>query len=70
MIVSQGTMEQYASDPVIYNGLVDWQNALDDIGNFEGTDGGSVEIGEEEIVISINITGSDHNAVMENCLPR
>ncbi len=69
MIVSQGTMEQYASDPVIYNGLVDWQNALDDIGNFEGTDGGSVEIGEEEIVISINITGSDHNAVMEIVCP-
>ena len=65
MIVSQGAIEQYAADPVIYNGLLDWQNALEDIGTFNGTDGGSVDIGEEEIVISINISGSEHDAVME-----
>lgn len=65
MIVSQGAVEQYASDPVIYNGLLDWQNALEDIGNFEGTNGGTVDIGDEEIVISINILGSDHDAVMD-----
>lgn len=65
MIVSQGAIEQYAADPVIYNGLLDWQNALDDIGTFNGTDGGSVDVGEEEIVISINISGSEHDAVME-----
>lgn len=65
MIVSQGAIEQYAADPVIYNGLLDWQNALDEIGTFNGTDGGSVDIGEEEIVISINISGSEHDAVME-----
>lgn len=64
-IVSQGAIEQYAADPVIYNGLLDWQNALDDIGNFEGTDGGSVDVGDEDIVVSINILGSDHDAVME-----
>ncbi len=65
MIVSQGAIEEYASDPVIYNGLLDWQNALDDIGKFEGTDGGFVEKGDEDIVISINVSGSDHDAVME-----
>lgn len=65
MIVSQGAIEQYAADPVIYNGLIDWQNALEDIGNFEGTNGGSVDMGDEEIVISVNISGSDHDAVME-----
>lgn len=67
MIVSQGSdvIEQYAADPVIYNGLIDWQNALDDIGNFEGTNGGTVDISDEEIVVSINISGSDHDAVME-----
>ena len=64
-IVSQGAIEQYAADAVIYNGLLDWQNALEDIGNFEGTNGGTVDISDEEIVVSINISGSDHNAVMD-----
>ncbi len=64
-IVSQGAIEQYAADPIIYNGLLDWQSALEDIGTFEGTNGGSVEMGDEEIVISINILGSDHDAVMD-----
>ena len=64
-IVSQGAIEQYAADTVIYNGLLDWQNALEDIGNFEGTNGGSVDISDEEIVVSINISGSDHDAVMD-----
>lgn len=65
-IVSQGAVEQYASvDAVSYNALVDWQNALDDIGEYTGTNGGSVEHGDEDIVISINVTGSEHNAVVE-----
>ena len=64
-IVSQGAVEQYAADAVIYNGLLDWQKALEDIGNFEGTNGGSVDISDEEIVVSINISGSDHDAVMD-----
>ena len=65
-IVSQGAVEQYASvDAVSYNALVDWQNALDDIGEYTGTNGGFVEHGDEDIVISINVAGSDHNAVVE-----
>lgn len=65
-IVSQGAVEQYASvDAVSYNALVDWQNALDDIGEYTGTNGGFVEHGDEDIVISVNVTGSDHNAVVE-----
>ena len=64
-IVSQDAVEQFTEDKVIYNALVDWQNALEDIGNFEGTNGGTVDISDEEIVVSINISGSDHNAVMD-----
>ncbi len=65
MIVSQGLIEEYAADPVIYNGLLDWESALDDIGTFEGTNGGTVDVSEDGIVISINILGSDHDAVMD-----
>ena len=64
-IVSQDAVEQFTEDKVIYNALVDWQNALDDIGTFNGTGGGYVVRGEEDIVIGINVTGSSHNAVME-----
>ena len=67
-IVSQGAVEQFTEDKVIYNALVDWQNALDDIGTFNGTGGGYVVRGEEDIVIGINISGSSHNAVMEFAL--
>lgn len=41
-IVSQDAVEQFTEDKVIYNALVDWQNALDDIGTFNGTDRKSV----------------------------
>ena len=65
MVISQDAVEQFTADPVIYNALLDWQNALDDIGTFNGTDGGYVDHGEEDIVIGINVTGSSHNAVVE-----
>ena len=64
-IVSQGAIEQYAGDPVVYAALNGWADALDEIGTFEGTNGAEVDISEEEIVINVNILGSDHDAVME-----
>ena len=65
MIVAQGVIEQYVEDPIIYAGLVSWQNALKDIGEYEGTNGGTVSVSEDEIVISINVLGSSHNAIEE-----
>ena len=65
-IVSQGAVEQFASaDAASYNALVDWQNALDDIGEYKGTNGGSVKHGDDDLVISINVLGSKHDAVVE-----
>lgn len=64
-IVKNGEMEQYANQPILYNGLVSWQSALKDIGAFEGTNGGSAEFGEEETTIKVNVLGSDHDAVVE-----
>ena len=64
-IVSQGAAEQYASDETIYAGLLGWQDALKDIGTFEGTAGGSAHTTDEEMVINVEILGSDHNATVE-----
>ena len=57
MIVSTGLIEQYADQPVLYNGFLGWQSALEDIGTFEGMNGGTVESKEDEIVININYLG-------------
>ena len=65
MIVSTGLIEQYADQPVLYNGFLGWQSALEDIGTFEGMNGGTVESKEDEIVININVLGSAHDATVE-----
>lgn len=64
-IVSQEAVEQYAEQPVVYAGLQSWQSALADIGEIEGTDGGSVTFDDDEVVITVNVKGSDHDAEVE-----
>ena len=67
MIVGLGdaAIEQNAVDPVIYNGLLSWQSALEDIGEFIGTNGGTVSANGDEVIVEVNIQGSKHNAVVE-----
>lgn len=64
-VVSEGAVEQLANQPEVYAGLIGWQDALEDIGEFEGTDGGTAVVSEEEIYAEINVLGSSHNAVVE-----
>ena len=64
-IVAQGMTELYVDDPIGYAGLLSWQDALEDIGVFEGTNGGTVSVGNDEIIINVNLLGSSHNAVEE-----
>ncbi len=64
-IVSQGAVEQYVDQPVLYNGFLNWQSALEDIGTYEGTNGGSVSFDEDEVVIDIEVLGSSHDATVE-----
>ena len=64
-IVSQGGEELYVSDSVFYEGLTAYSSAMKDIGSYLGTDGGTVELRGDDILISINVLGSEHNAVVE-----
>lgn len=64
-VVSEGAVEQLADQPEIYAGLLGWQDALEDIGEFEGTNGGTAVVNDEEIYAEINVLGSSHNAVVE-----
>ena len=64
--VSAGAEEQFAGyHEVLYNGLLNFKSAMDDIGNYQGTDGGTVEGQDEEVIVRVNILGSEHSAVAE-----
>ena len=65
MIVGMNATEQYASDPVIYAGLLSWQSALEDIGDFVDTNGGTVTAKGDDVIVNVNVLGSDHNAKVE-----
>lgn len=64
-IVQQGAEEQYADNEPVYLGIQSWMDAIDDIGDYEGTDGGDVTVDGEEITIQVNVLGSDHDAEVE-----
>ena len=64
-IVAGNAVEQYADQPILYNGFIGWQDALEDIGTYQGTGGGSVSFDDDEVKISIEVLGSSHNATVE-----
>ena len=64
-IVAANAVEQYVDQPILYNGFTGWQDALDDIGTYEGSNGGSVAFKDDEVVISIDVLGSSHDATVE-----
>lgn len=64
-IISQDAIDQYVADAAVYAGLNNWKDALEEIGTFEGTDGAEVEFDDGQMIINVNVLGSDHNATVE-----
>ncbi len=64
-IINQDAIDQYVADAAVYAGLNNWKDALDEIGTFKGTDGAEVEFDDHQMVINVNVLGSDHNATVE-----
>ena len=64
-VIASGTIEQYAGNEVIYNGLKNFESALGDIGDYIGASGGEVEVDGDETIIRINLAGTSHKAVAE-----
>lgn len=64
-IVSSGMIEQVADDAVVYSACQSWEGALDDIGTYEGVSGAYVSVKDDEVVITVNVLGSSHNADVE-----
>ena len=65
IIFNSGDIEKYVEDEIGYNGLLNFASAMEDIGNYLGTDGGTVEFQEDGMIVRINVKGSDHSAVVE-----
>ena len=59
--------EELSDNEVLYSGLLNFKSALEDIGNYMGTDGGTVEVKEkeDEVIVRVNILGDEHGAVAE-----
>ena len=57
--------EELSDNDVLYSGLLNFKSALEDIGNYIGTDGGTVEVKDDEAIVRVNILGNEHNAVAE-----
>ena len=64
-ICSSGAIEESAEDEVVYNGLLNFASAMEDIGNYLGTDGGTIEYNDDNYVVRINVLGSEHSAIVE-----
>lgn len=65
MIASSGMIEQYATDEVSYNGLLSWQNSLEELGEFKGIIDVKSDIAEDSAVIDVTVDGSVHDAIVE-----
>lgn len=64
-IISSGAEAQYEKSDVIYSGLLSLKDAMDEIGEYVGTSGGTVTVDDEEIVVNVNLDGTSHDAIVE-----
>lgn len=65
-IVSTESQDQYKGDEIAYNGLLSWENAASEVGEYQGIISAEIiEADEKSAVIDVTIGGSIHDAVME-----
>ncbi len=63
-IVNAG-LEENVDNEVIYNGLIGFKSSLEEMGNYIGTDGATVEYKDDEIIVNVNVLGEKRDAVVE-----
>ncbi len=65
-IVVNDAIQQYVGDdPVLTSGFEGWKSALKDIGTYNGVSDVSVAFKENEVIITVDVLGSSHNADVE-----
>ena len=64
-IVRSDMIDQYIDQEVSYNGLVGWQDALNEMGEFTEVKDVTSDIGSEEVVINVTAGGTIRDAIVE-----
>ena len=64
-VVRSELIDQYESDEASYNGLISWQNALQEMGEYTGVKDVESQIGTDEVVIDVTAGGSVRDSVVE-----
>ncbi len=64
-IVRSDMIEQYTSEEVSYNGLISWQNALKEMGEFTEVKDVQSDIGSDQVVINVTAGGTLRDSIVE-----
>lgn len=64
-IVRSDMIEQYSSEEVSYNGLISWQNALKEMGEFTEVKDVQSDIGSDQVVIDVTAGGTLRDSIVE-----
>ena len=65
IVVQDAIQQSVGDDAVLVNGFEGWKSALKDIGTYNGVSDASVSFKEGEVIISVEVLGSSHNAEVE-----
>lgn len=65
IVVQDAIQQSVGDDPILVNGFEGWKSALKDIGTYNGVSDASVTFKEGEVIISVEVLGSLHNAEVE-----
>ncbi len=64
-MVAQGAVSQFEAGSWEVGAAESWTNGLKEMGSYKGISGHKADISENEVVISVSVTGETHDAVVE-----
>lgn len=65
IVVQDAIQQSVGDDAILVNGFEGWKSALKDIGTYNGVSDASVTFKEGEVIISVEVLGTLHNAEVE-----
>lgn len=65
IVVQDAIQQSVGDDAVLVSGFEGWKSALKDIGTYNGVSDASVSFKDGEVIISVEVLGSSHNAEVE-----
>ncbi|MCM1388330.1 MAG: OadG family protein [Bacillus sp. (in: Bacteria)] len=63
--ISAGAEAELAYHDILYNGALNLKSAVEDMGSYKGTQKGTVEVKDDEVIVNVNVLGTEHDAVAE-----